>query len=97
MAEVALAPRNAFRGVIVVWAVSLVAAVALGFALPEDVRVGWLLITFGAVVLLSFAVQLSYARPQGFIVRVAASVIGALVLMGLVSAVFAISAVITAL
>lgn len=97
MAEVALAPRNAFHGVIAVWAVSLVAALVLGFALPEDVRIGWLMIAFGAMVLLSFAVQLSYARPQGFIVRVSASLMGSLVLMGLVSAAFGISALVTAL
>lgn len=92
MSDVALAPRNAFHGVIAVWIVSLVVAVVLGIALPESVRVGWILIAFGGTVLLSFAVQLAYARPQGFIVRVASSVVGALVLMGLVSAVFGLSA-----
>ena len=97
MQEVALAPRNAFHGVIAVWAAALVVALVLGFALPADIRTGWLLIAFGAVVLLSFAVQLAYARPQGFIVRVSASVVGALVLMGIVSAAFGIAALVSAL
>ncbi|UNK71774.1 hypothetical protein [Microbacterium sp. H1-D42] len=97
MDDVALAPRNATHGVIAVWAVSLVAALVLGFTLPAEVRTGWILIAFGGIVLLSFAVQLSYARPQGFIARVSASVGGALLLMGLVSAAFGISALAAAL
>ncbi|MEJ1088966.1 hypothetical protein WDU99_11620 [Microbacterium sp. Mu-80] len=97
MQDVALAPRNAFHGVIAVWSVALVTALVLGFALPADIRTGWLLIAFGGVVLLSFAVQLAYARPQGYIVRVSASIVGSLVLMGIVSAAFAIAALATAL
>lgn len=97
MSEPALAPRNAFHGVVAVWIVSLVVAVTLGIVLPEDARVGWLLIAFGAIVLVSFAVQLTYGRAQGFIVRTAGSVIGALMLMGLVSAVFGIAALAAAL
>lgn len=41
-----------------------------------------MLVGFGAVVLISFAVQLWYGRTQGFIFRVASSVTGALLLMG---------------
>jgi|SRR5690606_38523475 len=97
MSEAALAPRNAFHGVIAVWVVSLVAAIALGIALPGQDRLTWLVISFGAVILLSFAVQLGYGRAQGIIVRVAASCVGALVVMGLVSAAFGLSALAAAL
>jgi hypothetical protein len=97
MSEPALAPRNAFHGVIAVWIASLVAAIVLGVALPEETRVTWLLIAFGGVVLLAFAVQLAYGRAQGFIVRVAGSAVGALVLMGLVSGVLGLAALAAAL
>ncbi|MEV7632019.1 hypothetical protein AB0N64_06385 [Microbacterium sp. NPDC089318] len=97
MSEPALAPRNAFHGVVAVWIASLVVAVTLGIVLPEDARVGWLLIAFGGIVLVSFAVQLAYGRAQGFIVRMAGSVVGALVVMGLVSAGFGLAALATAL
>lgn len=97
MSEPALAPRNAFHGVIAVWIASLAVAVTLGIVLPEEIRVGWLLIAFGGIVLLSFAVQLAYGRAQGFIVRMAGSVVGALVAMGLVSAVFGVAALASAL
>ena len=51
MSEPAIAPRNAFHGVVAVWIASLVIAVTLGIVLPDEVRVGWLLIAFGGVVL----------------------------------------------
>ncbi|WP_259606490.1 MULTISPECIES: hypothetical protein [Microbacterium] len=92
MSEPALAPRNAFHGVVAVWIVSFVTAILLGFLVPEAERVRWVLIAFGAIILLSFAVQLAYGRVQGFIVRTAGSVMGALALMGIVSIGFALAA-----
>ncbi|MFS0910213.1 hypothetical protein AB3M89_00360 [Microbacterium sp. 179-I 3D2 NHS] len=92
MTEPALAPRNAFVGVVAVWAVAFVATVAVGVFVPEEWRIPWLLVAFGAVVLLSFAVQLRYGRTQGFIFRVAGSVTGALLLMGLISIGFGLAA-----
>ncbi|MBT2496552.1 MULTISPECIES: hypothetical protein [Microbacterium] len=94
MTDPALAPRNAFVGVIVVWATAFVATVAIGIFVPEEWRVPWMLVGFGGVVLLSFAVQLWYGRTQGFIFRVASSVTGALLLMGLISIGFGLAALI---
>lgn len=94
MSEPALAPRNAFVGVIVVWATAFVATVAVGIFVAEEWRVPWMLVAFGVVVLLSFALQLWYGRTQGFIFRVAGSVVGSLMLMGLISVGFGIAALI---
>lgn len=94
MTEPALAPRNAFVGVVVVWAAAFVATVAIGIFVPEEWRAPWMLVGFGGVVLLSFAVQLWYGRTQGFIFRVASSIIGALLLMGLISVGFGLAALI---
>lgn len=94
MTEPALAPRNAFVGVIVVWAAAFVTTVAIGIFVPEEWRVPWMLVGFGGVVLLSFAVQLWYGRTQGFIFRVASSVVGALLLMGVISVGFGVAALI---
>ncbi len=94
MSEPALAPRNAFVGVIAVWAAAFVGTVAIGIFVPEEWRFPWMLVGFGVVVLLSFAVQLWYGRTQGFIFRVAGSMIGALVLMGLISIGFGLAALI---
>ncbi len=96
MSEPALAPRNALIGVVGVWIAAFLAAVAVGIFVSEEWRVPWMLVAFGGVVLVSFAVQLWYGRTQGFIFRVAGSVIGALVLMGLISVGFGIAALIPA-
>ena len=96
MTDPALAPRNAFVGVVGVWVTAFLATVAIGIFVPEEWRVSWLLVAFGGAVLLSFAVQLWYGRTQGFIFRVAGSVTGALLLMGLVSIGFALAALIPA-
>lgn len=95
MTEPALAPRNAFVGVLVVWAAAFVGSVVIGIVVPEQWRVPWLLVAFGAVVMLSFAVQLWYGRTQGFILRTAGSTIGALVVMGVISVGFALAALVT--
>lgn len=96
MSEPALAPRNAFVGVIVVWSVALLAAISIGFFVPAGWRDGWTLVAFGGVILLSFATQLWYGRADGFIFRVAASVAGGLLLMGLISVGFGAASLITA-
>lgn len=96
MSEPALAPRNALIGVIGVWGAAFLAAVVVGIFVAEEWRISWMLVAFGGVVLLSFAVQLWYGRTQGFIVRVAGSVIGGLILMGLISVGFGLAALIPA-
>lgn len=96
MTEPALAPRNAFVGVVAVWVTAFLASILLGIFVAEDSRVSWMLVAFGGVILISFAVQLWYGRTQGFIFRVAASVIGALLLMGMISIGFGLAALIPA-
>lgn len=96
MTEPALAPRNAFVGVFVVWGAALLASVAVGVFVPEEWRVSWLLVAFGGLILLSFAVQLWYGSTQGFIFRVACSITGALLLTGLISVGFGLAALVPA-
>ncbi|MGM7668435.1 hypothetical protein [Microbacterium sp. A93] len=96
MPEPALAPRSPLSGVVVVWAAALLAAVMIGIFVPEEWRVQWLLVGFGGAILLSFALQLGYGQTKGFIFRIAASVTGALLLLGVVSAGFALAALVPA-
>lgn len=95
MSEPALAPRNAFVGVIAVWIAAFLASVAVGVFVSEEWRVSWMLVAFGGVVLASFAVQLRYGRTDGFIFRVASSVTGSLLLMGMISVGFGLAALIS--
>jgi hypothetical protein len=96
MSEPALAPRSPLGGVVIVWGAALVAAVAIGVFVPMQWRVQWLIVGFGGAVLLSFALQLWYGHTKGFIFRTAASVTGALLLLGVVSAGFALAALVPA-
>lgn len=96
MTQPALAPRSAFTGVVAVWVVALIGAVVIGILVGEEWRIPWMLVAFGGAVLLSFAVQLGYGRTEGFIFRVAGSVIGALLLMGVISVGFGLAALASA-
>jgi len=94
MSEPALAPRSPLGGVVIVWGAALIAAICIGIFVPMQWRVQWLIVGFGGAVLLSFALQLWYGQTKGFIFRTAASVTGALLLLGVVSAGFALAALV---
>lgn len=96
MSEPALAPRSALMGIAIVWGVALVGAVAVGAIASEEWRMPWLLASYGVIVLMSFAMQLVHGRVQGFLLRVAGSALGALLLMGVVSVGFALAALVPA-
>jgi CDP-diglyceride synthetase len=89
-----LAPRRTVWGVVAVWIAAAVAGVAIGVFVPETWRAPWLTVALGASLVLSFAVQLWYGRSQEFILRVAASVLGALLVMAVISAGFGLAALI---
>lgn len=87
-----LVPRSPRGGVIAVWALGAVLSIAIGIVAPVGARAVWLAVGLGACLVVAFGIQIAYARAQGFLVRVAASVLGALVVMGLVSAGFGLAA-----
>ena len=94
MSERTEAPQNAFIGVIAVWVLALLTAVAIAIFVPELDRAPWLVLGFAGVVLVSFVVQLAYGAVVGFIFRVAASAVGGLIVMGVISAGFGLAALI---
>ncbi|MFJ6652839.1 hypothetical protein ACIQLJ_08605 [Microbacterium sp. NPDC091313] len=89
-----LAPRRTVWGVIAVWIAAALAGIAIGVFVPEDWRTSWLVVALGGSVVVSFVVQLWYGRSQEFIVRVAASVLGAMVVMAVISAGFGLAAIV---
>jgi hypothetical protein len=94
MAAPSLAPRRAFAGVIAVWVVAALVGIGIGVFVPADWQTAWLAIGLGGCIVLSFVVQLGYGRSQEFIVRVAAGALGAMFVMGLISAGFGLAAII---
>lgn len=89
-----LAPRRTIWGVLAVWIVAALTGIAIGVFVPEEWRSAWLIVGLGGCLVLSFAVQLWYGRSQDFLVRVAASVLGAMVVMAVISAGFGLAAVV---
>ena len=89
-----LAPRRTFGGIIAVWLVAAAVAVAIGLLVGDDARAAWLAVGLGGCLVLAFAIQLGYGRSQGFTERVAASVLGALVVMGIISLDFGLAAIV---
>ncbi|MGA1828688.1 hypothetical protein [Microbacterium sp.] len=89
-----LAPRRTFGGVIAVWVIAALIGISIGLFVPEAWRAAWLTVGLGGCLVLAFAIQLWFGRSQGFIERVAASVLGALLAMGVISLGFGLSAVV---
>ena len=89
-----LAPRRTFGGVIAVWVIAAVLGIAIGLFVPETWRVAWLTVGLGGCLVVSFAIQLWFGRSQGFTERVSASVLGALLVMGVISLGFGLASIV---
>ena len=81
-----LAPRSSVGGIAAVWIAALLAGIAVAIFVPAAYQAQWFVLALAASLLVSFGVQLAYGRSPGFIRRVAASVLGALLALGIVSA-----------
>lgn len=85
-----------FGGIIAVWIVAAVVGVLIGIVAHPDMRAAWLAVGLGGCLILAFGVQLGAGRSQGFTQRVAASVLGAMIVLGLVSLGFGLAALVPA-
>ncbi len=79
-----LAPRAGLGGIVAVWAAAAVIAVAIGLAAPSEWRAAWMPVGLAGCLILAFTIQLLGGHAEGFIRRVAASVLGAMLVMGLI-------------
>jgi len=89
-----LAPRRTFGGVIAVWVIAALMGVSLGIFVPEQWQAAWLTVGLGGCLVVAFAIQLWFGRSQGFTERVAASILGALLVMGVISLGFGLAAIV---
>lgn len=91
-----LAPRRTFGGVVAVWVVAAVAAVVIGVFSPPEWRSAWVTVALGGCLVLAFAIQLGYGRSHRFTQRMAASILGALLVMGLIGFGFGLATLVPA-
>lgn len=89
-----LAPRSTAAGIVAVWIAALAAGVVIAVAVPFESRAVWFLLALAGALVLAFAIQLGYGRSSGFIERVGASVVGALLVLGLISAAVGLATII---
>jgi hypothetical protein len=97
MSTTELVPRRSIGGIAVVWIVALVCGIVVAVVVPEEGRAVWMALALGVCLILAFAVQLFYGRAQRFIQRVAISTLGALLILGVISAAFGLGALATAI
>jgi len=71
-----------------------VVAVVVGAFAPEHDRAVWMPVGLGVCLIAAFVVQLAIGRSRGFIQRVAASVLGSLLVMGFIGIGFGLSTLI---
>jgi hypothetical protein len=89
-----LAPRRTIGGVIAVWAAAALIGVVVGIFASAEWRGAWLGVGLGGCLIAAFAIQLWSGRSQGFTERVAASVLGAAVVMGIISLGFGLASIV---
>jgi hypothetical protein len=94
MAAPALAPRRTTGGIVAVWVVAAIMGVAIGIFVPAEWRAAWLVVGLGGMLTLAFAVQLAYGRSQGYIQRVAVTILGAFLVMGVISLGFGLASIV---
>lgn len=94
MATPELAPRGTIGGIVAVWIVAAVAGIGIGIFVPADWQASWLILALAGCLILSFGLQLWYGRSQRFIQRVAAGVLGSLLVLGVISAGFGLASLV---
>jgi len=94
MAAPALAPRRTTGGIVAVWVVAALMGIAIGLFAPAEWRAAWLVVGLGGALAIAVAVQLAYGRSQGYIQRVAISILGALLVMGVISLGFGLASIV---
>lgn len=87
-----LVPRRPIGGIVGVWVASAVAGLAIVIFVPADWQAAWTTLTLGIALIAAFVVQLWYGRAQRFIQRTAITVLGSLLILGVVSALAALVA-----
>ena len=97
VSEPDLVPNRPLGPVVAVWIGTVIAGVSVVLAAPAAEQATWLAVTLAAAVVAGFAVQLRYGGAPRFLARMALTSIGALVLLGAISAAAALADLLTAI
>jgi hypothetical protein len=76
--------------VLPVWLLSLAGAVIIGVLAAPEKRITWLAISLAGAVVLTFVIQIIIQRKERFVARATASIVGALAVAVVETAIFAL-------
>jgi len=76
--------------VVPVWLLSLTGAIIIGALAAPDMHITWLAITLAGAVMLTFVIQIAIQRKERFVARATASIVGALAVVAVATAIFAL-------
>ena len=76
------------------WVTAALVGIAIGLFAPAEWRAAWLTVGLGGCLVVAFGIQLWFGRSQGFTERVAASTLGALLVLGVISLGFGLSSIV---
>lgn len=79
------AVRYELVSMVSIWLLSAVVAILVEVFAPDEVRGPWLFVAAGLCVLMAFIVQLVIGQQHRFVARVAGSIVGAVVIIGIVA------------
>ncbi len=76
--------------VLPIWGLVLVAALLVALVSPGATYYTWLPVVLGTAIVVTFVVQLSLRRKEGFVGRLTLSIVGAFVIVALATALLAL-------
>lgn len=80
-----------YASIIPVWVIVLGAAIVIGLVSTGYEYFTWLPVALGATIVLTFVVQLSLRKKEGFVGRLVLSTVGALVILAVATLVLTLS------
>lgn len=83
-----LAPVARWSSIVVVWAGALAAVIVIGLFSSTDDVFAWLSLTLGACTFGALIIQLVTRQKNGFVSRLALSVVGVVIVLAVASGVF---------
>ncbi len=87
-----LVPHRPMRPIVGVWIATVLAGIVIVLFVPRGWQGTWTTIALGFALVAAFAVQLWYGIASDFIRRTATTVLGSLLILGIISAVSALVA-----
>ena len=87
-----LTPSLRWTSIVAVWAAAVVFAVVIGVVSDPHAYASWLALALAGCVVGALGAQLATQEKDGFVDRLAASLVGAFVILGIAGAVLAVVA-----